>query len=55
MDLERNGLIEREHRAAVEGGKRLPIQFKGHDHNRARRFAVDLMSRFSVPSDLDDL
>jgi hypothetical protein len=26
MDLERSGLLEREHRAAVEGGKRLPIQ-----------------------------
>ena len=26
MDLERNGLVEPEHRAAVEGGKRLPIQ-----------------------------
>ncbi len=53
--LKRDCLVEFEHRAAIERGKRLSIEFKGHGQHASRRSSVDFVSGFSVPTDASDL
>src|SRR5439155_12662391 len=53
-DLERNGLVELEQRAAIESGERLALQLEGHGHDRPRRPAVDLVASLSISRQFGD-
>ena len=53
-DLQRDGLVEFEHRAAVERGEGLPAELEFHGHDHSRGSFVDFVARFSVPHGVDD-
>jgi hypothetical protein len=40
--------------AAVEGGKRLPVELEGDGHYRSRGFTMLLISRFAVARNVND-
>jgi hypothetical protein len=48
-------LVEGEHRAAVEGGERLPVQLEIDRHHGSRRPSVDLLPGLAVTGDGGDL
>jgi hypothetical protein len=55
IDLKRNGFVEFEHGAAIEGSKRLPVEFEGNGHYRSRGLTMMLISRFSIAGYVNDL
>src|SRR6266540_3482745 len=51
IDLKRNGLVELEDRAPVQGREGLPLELESHGHYRARRPAVDLATSLRMTAD----